>query len=90
MSDKTSAPRPSRGGAGVILSGLAVGVVLGAPVAAEPSAAAEAAPADRVCSQPDVASESAATSIREQFQASFTAGAVTPPPTDLPAIICET
>lgn len=89
MSDKISAPKPSRGGAGVILSGLAVGVVLGAPVAAEASAGTEPAAAASVCSQPDVASESAATSIRAQFQGSFTAGAVEPPPTDLPAIICE-
>ncbi|MEJ3745813.1 hypothetical protein WEI85_21290 [Actinomycetes bacterium KLBMP 9797] len=89
MSEKTGTPKPSRSGAGVILSGLAVGVVLGAPVAAEPSAGTEPSAAASVCSQPDVASESAATAIREQFQTSFTAGAVEPPTVDLPTIICE-
>lgn len=91
MSDKTGAQKPSRGGSGVILSGLAVGAILGAPVAAEASAAVtEPTVPAAVCRQPAAAPDSAATAIREQFDGSFTAGAVKPPPIDLPAIICET
>jgi hypothetical protein len=89
MSDKTGAQRPSRVGSGVILGGLAVGAMLGAPAAAEASAPVTEVTAP-ICRQPDGAAETAATAIREQFDASFTAGAVTLPPTELVMIICET
>lgn len=89
MSDKTGAPRPLRSGSGVILGGLAVGAILGTGVAAEPSALATEAAAPAGACAADV-SETTATTIREQFQTSFTAGAVTPPSTDLTLIICET
>jgi len=88
MSDKTGASRPSRGGSGVILTGLAVGAILSTPVAASAAAPVEAPAAG--CLQSTVASETPVTAIREQFRKSFTAGAVAPPATDLAAIICET
>jgi hypothetical protein len=93
MSDKTGASRPSRSGPGVILTGLAVGALLGTPVAASAASPAEASGAtDSVatCHQPSVVPEAPATAIRDQFRRSFTAGAVAPPTTDLAAIICET
>jgi hypothetical protein len=91
MSDKTGVPRPSRGGSSVILTGLAVGALLSA---APPAAAAPAVVeiiANQACAPAKLSSEvSATTTIREQFQGSFTAGALTPPVRDLPAVICET
>jgi hypothetical protein len=92
MSDKTGASRPSRSGPGVILTGLAVGALLGTPVAASAAPAEAPAATDSVatCNQPSVVTETPATAIREQFRRSFTAGAVAPPATDLGAIICET
>jgi hypothetical protein len=93
MSDKTGASRPSRSGPGVILTGLAVGALLGTPAAASAASPVEApAAADSVaaCNQPSVVTETPATAIQEQFRRSFTAGAVAPPVTDLGAIICET
>lgn len=90
MSDKIGAPRPSRSGSGLILSGLAVGAILSTPVAAAAvTGAAESVVAASACAQEAVASETSATDIREQFGASFIAGAVTPPTTDHTAIICE-
>jgi len=78
MSDKTRAPRSTRSGSGAILSGLAVGAILGAPVAAAASAgAAELSPAVT----------EAASSISDQFRNSFTAGIVSLDVTDLTGII---
>jgi NAD(P)H-hydrate repair Nnr-like enzyme with NAD(P)H-hydrate dehydratase domain len=78
MSDKTGAPRPSRGGTGVILTGLAVGAILSTPVAASAAGPVEASSAG----------DTAATAIREQFQASFTPG-VMAPTADVIAIIVQ-
>jgi len=91
MSDKTGASRPSRSGSGVLLTGLAVGALLGAPVAASAASPAEAASdSAATCMQPSVVTENSATAIREQFRGSFSAGAVAPAATDFGAIICET
>ena len=64
------------GASRVILSGLAVGAILAAPAAAEPCAASGEL-------------QTTAASIREQFRASFTAGALTAPVTDATMVICE-
>lgn len=96
MSEKTRAPRTTRGGSGAIIGGLAVGALLGTPVAASAAAAAEppaivtevGTTAAR-CQAPRVAADEPVTAIREQFQTSFTAGAVTPARTDLMPIICD-
>lgn len=73
-----------------------MGAVLGAPIAAvaatgaeETSAAAVEQVVTRGCPSPEIASTTA-TTIREQFRASFAAGAVTPPSTDATTVICET
>jgi hypothetical protein len=87
----------SRGGPRVILSGLAVGAVLGAPIAAVTAAGAEeasAAAVERVvpadtCPGGDSTGTTAAT-VRAQFRASFAAGKVAPPATELTTVICET
>jgi hypothetical protein len=85
---------PSRGGSRVVLTGLAVGAVLGAPIgataanAAEPSAAVvESVAAPPTCG-PGGESATAA-SIREQFQKSFAPGAVKAPVAELTTVICE-
>jgi hypothetical protein len=54
--------------------------------AGDSAATADAATADAATAD---AATTAAT-IREQFRASFAAGAVTPPAADLTAVICET
>ncbi|GIE91032.1 hypothetical protein [Actinoplanes regularis] len=81
---------PSRSGPRALLSGLAVGAVLGAPIAAVTTAGAEemsAAVVERVVSADDCpATETTAATIREQFRASFAAGAVAQPATDHPVI----
>jgi hypothetical protein len=80
------------------LSGLAVGAVLGAPIAAATAAGAEeksTAAVERVVVSDgcpgggDIAATTAA-AIREQFRASFAAGAVLAPVTDSTPVICET
>ena len=93
MSEETGTPKPARGGPGTVLGRVAVGVLLSTPVAAlaattgvEPVAAAPEQVAS-VCGGP--ASHTAVSSIREQFQASFTAGAVSPATTELMPIICD-
>lgn len=87
MSDRSGASR-------VILSGLAVGAILGAPAAAaasEPSSADTASVAAASSCPPSAGEASdAAAAIREQFRASFTAGAVTAPVTDATTVICAT
>jgi hypothetical protein len=86
MSDRSGASR-------VILSGLAVGAILGAPAAAaasEPSAAGAASAAAASSCPPSGGDASAAAAIREQFRASFTAGAVTAPVTEVTVVICAT
>jgi len=96
MSDRTGVPSSSRSGPRVLLSGLAVGAVLGAPIAAATTAGAEeksTAAVERVvasdgCPGGDSPATTAA-AIREQFRASFAAGAVTTPVTDLTTVICE-
>ncbi|OJF14434.1 hypothetical protein [Couchioplanes caeruleus] len=96
MSDKTGAPRSTRGGSGAIIGGLAVGALLGTPVAASAATAAEppaivteVGTTVRACQAPRIAADESVTTIREQFQLSFTAGAVTPVRTDLAPIICD-
>ncbi|MFI7602282.1 hypothetical protein [Actinoplanes sp. NPDC049681] len=96
MSEKTRAPRTTRGGSGAIIGGLAVGALLGTPVAASPAAAAEppvivteAGATVSRCVAARVAADEQVTAIREQFQTSFTAGAMTPVRTDLMPIICD-
>ena len=85
MSDRSGASR-------VMLSGLAMGAILGAPAAAaasEPSTeTASIAPVDPCASSGDEL-PTATASIREQFRASFTAGALTEPVTDATTVICE-
>jgi hypothetical protein len=81
MSDRSGASR-------VILSGLAVGAILGAPAAAAASPPSDPAGAAATCPAPQ-AEQTTAASIREQFRASFTAGAVAPPVTDPTPVICE-
>lgn len=87
MSDRSGARR-------AILSGLAVGAILGTPAAAaaaEPSTA-ESAAVTSTCPPPppEVAGESrdAAATIRGQFEASFTAGSVHAPAAESTTIIC--
>ncbi|MEV6599769.1 hypothetical protein AB0M36_23345 [Actinoplanes sp. NPDC051346] len=95
MSDKTGAPRSTRGGSGAIIGGLAIGALLGTPVAAsaataaEPPAVVEVGTPVSACHAPRAAADEPVTTIREQFQMSFTAGAVTPVRTDLMPIICD-
>jgi hypothetical protein len=88
MSDKTGAPKSPRGGAGVILTGLAAGVVLGAAPVAAPllTGAAESALAAGAHAVQATASEVA--DIHAQFESSFVAGAVATA-TNVLAIICE-
>lgn len=96
MSDATGAPHSSRGGSRVLLSGLAVGAVLGAPIAAVAAGGAEETTAAAVehvvvpAGCPADSPQTTAAAIREQFRASFTAGAVAPASTELTAVICET
>jgi hypothetical protein len=87
MSDRSGASR-------VILSGLAVGAIFGAPAAAaasEPSAAGTTSIAAASSSCPPSGDEfqTAAAAIREQFRASFIPGAVTASVMDATAVICE-
>lgn len=94
MSDKTRAPRTTRGGSGAIIGGLAVGALLGTPVAASAATAAEkpavvADTATAMCQAPQNPAGEPVAAIREQFQQSFTAGAVSPAGTDILPIICE-
>ena len=65
------------GASRVILSGLAVGAILAAPAAVEP------------CASSGDELRTTTASIREQFRASFTAGALTAPVTDATMVICE-
>ncbi|MCU7723830.1 hypothetical protein ODJ79_08905 [Actinoplanes sp. KI2] len=85
---------PSRGGPRVLLSGLAVGAVLGAPIAAGTAAGAEeksAAAVERVAPAGTCpANPITAATIREQFRASFAAGKVAPPAAEITTVICET
>ena len=85
MSDRSGASR-------VILSGLAVGAILAAPAAAsasEPSAEAAGITAVEPCASSGDELRTTTASIREQFRASFTAGALTAPVTDATMVICE-
>jgi hypothetical protein len=92
MSDKTRAPGTIRGGSGAIIGGLAVGALLGTPVAA---AAATAAEPPAVVTEVDTtttlcqAADEPVVAIREQFQKSFIAGVVSPAGTDVMPIICD-
>jgi hypothetical protein len=89
MSENNDAPKPSRGGSGVILSGLAVTALLGAPVAAAAVAGAEPTghvEAVRACAPSRALPADA---IREQFRTSFTAGAVTAADKAMLPIICD-
>ncbi|MET8147158.1 hypothetical protein ACIBSW_12040 [Actinoplanes sp. NPDC049668] len=84
MSDRSGASR-------VILSGLAVGAILGAPAVAAGSAAlAAGSSAVRDCSSAGDEVQSAVASIREQFEASFTPGAVAEAVSPPTPVICET
>jgi len=85
MSDRSGATR-------ALLSGLAVGAILGTPAAAaaaEPSTA-ESIAVSSTCPPPAEVVEPgpAAATIRAQFEASFTAGAVTAPAAEFTPIIC--
>lgn len=86
---------PSRSVPRVLLSGLAAGVVLGAPIAAVAAAGAEetsAAAVERVASAADCpavdSAEMTAAAIRAQFRASFTAGVVAQAADDPIQVIC--
>ncbi|MEV4641210.1 hypothetical protein AB0J80_28100 [Actinoplanes sp. NPDC049548] len=89
MSEKTRAPRTTRGGSGAIIGGLAVGALLGTPVAASAAPAAEPPAVVIPCQPPRAAADATVTAIHDQFEKSFTAGAVTPARMDLAPIICD-
>jgi hypothetical protein len=75
-----------------VLSGLAVGAILGAPAAAaaaEPSAETAGIAAVSACAPAADELRTRPASIQEQFRASFTAGALTEPATDATTVICE-
>jgi hypothetical protein len=86
MSKETGTPKSARGGPGTVLGRVAVGVLLSAPVAAVAATAgpAPAAPEQVAmgCPGPELST------IREQFEASFTPGAVAPASKVQP-IICD-
>ena len=89
MSEETGTAKSARGGPGTVLGRVAVGVLLSAPVGA---LAAPAGVEAATATPEHVAAHCSATSvssIREQFEASFTAGAVTPATTDVQPIICD-
>jgi hypothetical protein len=65
-----------------------MGAVLAAPIAAVTTAGADETTAAAVEQIEPGDSCPAALSIREQFRASFAAGAVAPPATDATAVIC--
>ncbi|HEU5107508.1 MAG TPA: hypothetical protein VFT95_02935 [Micromonosporaceae bacterium] len=79
MSDKPRAPKPALSGPGAILGGLAVGAILGTPVAAV---------ANECAAEVTSTVTTTASSISEQFRDSFTAGVVIAPVTDITLIIC--
>lgn len=88
MSEETRTTKPARGKPGTVLGRVAVGVLLSTPVAAVATTGvgpAVAAPEQVAVGCPDPQ----LSSIRAQFQASFTPGAVTPATKDIQPIICD-
>ncbi|WP_203821656.1 hypothetical protein [Paractinoplanes ferrugineus] len=77
----------------MLLSGLAMGAVLGAPIAAAAGAGAEevstAAVEHVVAADGSASADGAAAAIREQFRSSFAAGAVLAPDSESTMVICD-
>ena len=86
MSENNVEQRTSRRAAGVVLSGLAAGAVLGVTVAAEPVMAADAGATAVVAAGPD-AQLSDGQSVQEQFRTAFTAGVLFDSPIETAMIL---
>jgi hypothetical protein len=79
-------PKTTRRAAGVVLSGLAAGAVLGVTVAAEPAMAADAGPTAVVAADPH-AQRPAGQSLQDQFRTAFTAGVLVDSPIETTKIL---